>query len=112
MANYPFVMLPAKLFEEDLSGSDFKVIGILARHTNADRICHVFVRTIEKETGISRKSVFRSLNKLEELDVVLRKASGTKEIYHFYLNKPFYDNNQNLCYGIQISSTEDIIMMI
>lgn len=73
MANYPFVMLPAKIFTEDLSGSDFKVIGVLASYTNADRICHVFTKTIEKRTGLSRRSVFNALNKLEGLGYIKRQ---------------------------------------
>ena len=43
---------------------------------------------------------------------ILEKATGTKVIYQFYLKEPFYESNQNLCYGIQISKTEDIYMMI
>lgn len=90
MANYPFVMLPAQLFSEDLAGSDFKVIGVLARHTNDDRICHVFTRTIEKETGISRKQVFRALKKLEDLGYIRRQNDYNRT---FQANYYFIDFN-------------------
>lgn len=52
------------------------------------------------------------INHIENLDDILEKATGTKMIYQFYLKEPFYESNQNLCYGIQISKTEDINMMI
>ena len=52
------------------------------------------------------------INHIENLDDILEKATGTKVIYQFYLKEPFYESNQNLCYGIQISKTEDIYMMI
>lgn len=112
MANYPFVMLPAKLFEEDLTGSDFKVIGILARHTNADRICHVFVRTIEKETGISRKSVFRSLNKLEELGYIRRQNdyNRTFQANYYYIDfnpQPSVKNDTSLVSEMTQPSVEN-----
>lgn len=96
------IILKKKLQQEDIrlwDGYDF---------LGADFCVDSIIRRANAENNVKIKII----NKLEELDVVLRKASGTKEIYHFYLNKPFYDNNQNLCYGIQISSTEDIIMMI
>lgn len=78
MANdYPFVMLPVSIFQEDLSASDFKVFGTLAMHTNKDRVCRVFVRTICEKTGISRRSVFNALTKLELLGYIKRQNSIT-----------------------------------
>lgn len=112
MANYPFVMLPAKLFEEDLSGSDFKVIGILARHTNADRICHVFVRTIEKETGLARRSVFNALNKLETLGYIRRQNdyNRTFQANYYYIDfnpQPSAENCTSLVQEIAQPSAEN-----
>ena len=52
------------------------------------------------------------INDIENLDDILEKATGTKMIYLFYLKEPFYKSNRDLCYGIQISKTEDINMMI
>lgn len=96
------VILKKKLQQEDIRlwdgydflGADFSVDSIIRRAT--------------AENNIKLKII----NKLEEIDNVLMNASGIKEIYHFYLSNPFYENSQNLCYGIQISSTEDIYMMI
>lgn len=76
--DYPFIMLPVSIFQEDLSAADFKVFGALAMHTNKDRVCRVFVRTICEKTGISRKSVFRSLSKLEQLGYIRRQNEINK----------------------------------
>lgn len=96
------VALKKKLQQEDIRlwdgydflGSDFSVSSIIRRATAENNV------------------KIKIINKLEELDGILQNASGTKEIYHFYLNEPFYEKDGNLCYGIQISSTDDIIMMI
>jgi predicted transcriptional regulator len=78
MANeYPFIMLPAQLFQEDLSGADFKVIGTLAGYTNKDRVCHVFVKTIAEKTGLTKRSVFTSLSKLEKMGYIKRQNNIT-----------------------------------
>lgn len=79
MANdYPFIMLPVSIFQEDLSAADFKVFGALAMHTNKDRVCRVFVRTICEKTGISRRSAFNSLTKLEQLGYIKRQNDINK----------------------------------
>ena len=78
----------------DFLGADFSVISITQR-ANAENNVKIKV-----------------INKLEELNDVLARVAGTKEIFHFYITEPFYENVLNMCYGIQISATEDIIMMI
>lgn len=75
--NYPFVMLPVSIFQEDLSASDFKVFGILASHTNKDRVCRVFIRTIAEKANITRRAVFKSLSKLELLGYIKRQNNKT-----------------------------------
>lgn len=75
--NYPFVMLPVSIFQEDLSASDFKVFGTLASYTNKDRVCRVFVRTLVEKTGIARRSVFNALSKLEQLGYIKRQNNNS-----------------------------------
>ena len=75
--NYPFIMLPVSIFQEDLSASDFKVFGTLASYTNKDRVCRVFVRTIVEKTGIARRSVFNALSKLEQLGYIKRQNNNS-----------------------------------
>ena len=52
------------------------------------------------------------INHIENLNEILEKVTGIKEIYQFYLDEPFYESEYNLCFGIQISKTEDVCMMI
>ena len=79
MANdYPFIMMPVSIFSEDLSAADYKVLGTLASYTRADRVCHVFANTIAAKAGLSRKSVFRSLSKLEQLGYIRRQNDVNK----------------------------------
>lgn len=99
--DYPFIMLPVSIFQEDLSAADFKVFGALAMHTNKDRVCRVFVRTICEKTGISRKSVFRSLLKLEQLGYIRRqneinKGFGANYYYIDFNPLPSVKNDTSL----------------
>lgn len=87
MEKYPFVMLPVKIFEENLSAADFKVFGCLASYTNADRICRVAVATMTNRLNIARRQVFRSLDKLENLGYIRRQpditATGQKSSFYY-----------------------------
>ncbi len=70
------------------------------------------VKSIIRKANAENNVKIKIINELNMLDSIIEKVSGTKEIYHFYLNEPFYENERNLCYGIQIPSTEDINIMI
>ena len=113
MANdYPFIMLPVAIFQEDLSGADFKVFGALAMHTNKDRVCRVFVRTICEKTGISRRSVFNSLTKLEQLGYIKRqneinKGFGANYYYIDFNPAPSAENCTSLVQNNSLPSAEN-----
>lgn len=87
MEKYPFVMLPVKIFEENLSAADFKVFGCLASYTNTDRICRVAVATMTNRLNIARRSVFESLKKLEKLGYIRRQpditATGQRSNFYY-----------------------------
>ena len=96
------VGLKKKLQREDIrlwDGYDF---------LGAEFMVDSIIRRANYENDIKVKII----NHIENLDDVLEKATGTKMIYQFYLKEPFYKSNRDLCYGIQISKTEDINMMI
>lgn len=113
MANdYPFVMLPVSIFQEDLSASDFKVFGTLAMHTNKDRVCRVFVRTICEKTNINRATVFRSLSKLEQLGYIKRQNSITNTFgaNYYYIDfnpQPSRNFATSLVADLQLPSVEN-----
>lgn len=113
MANdYPFVMLPVSIFQEDLTVSDFKVFGTLAMHTNKDRVCRVFVRTICEKTGVCRRSVFSSLTKLEQLGYIKRQNSITNTFgaNYYYIDfnpQPSAENCTRVVQKIALGSAEN-----
>lgn len=79
----------------DFLGADFKVDSII------------------RKTNFQNDVKLKIINDIENLDTILEVARGTKQIYQFYLDEPFYENNRyGVSYGIQISSTHDIIKMI
>lgn len=87
MEKYPFVMLPVKIFEENLSAADFKVFGCLASYTNTDRICRVATSTLANRLLLTRRQVFGSLKKLENLGYIRRQpditATGQKSNFYY-----------------------------
>lgn len=78
----------------DFLGADFSIESII-RKANA-------------ENNVKMKII----NDLNSLGNVIKNISKTKEIYQFYLHEPFWEEEQSISYGIQISSTENISMMI
>lgn len=70
------------------------------------------VDSIIRRANYENEIKVKIINHIENLNEILEKVTGIKEIYQFYLNEPFYESEYNLCFGIQISKTEDISMMI
>ena len=102
IAQERLVGLKKKLQREDIrlwDGYDF---------LGAEFMVDSIIRRANYENNIKVKII----NHIENLKDILEKATGTKVIYQFYLKEPFYESDRNLCYGIQISKTEDINMMI
>lgn len=96
------IKLKKKLQQDDVrfwDGYDF---------FGADFSAKSIIRKANAENDIRLKI----LNELDLLSSVLNSASGTKEIYQFYLQEPFFEEKiYSLC-GIQISATEHVGMMI
>lgn len=82
LPNDELIAIKTELFAEghifndgyDFCGADFCVDSIIRKATGENRI------------------KLKCLNKLEYLDVVLRRISKTKEVYEFFLNNPFFKN--------------------
>lgn len=116
MAEYPFIMLPVKMFSEDFTAADFKVFGTLASYTRADRVCHVFTVTIQRKTGLSRRSVFNSLSKLENLGYIKRQNEYNKgfqaNFYYIDFNpQPSAENCTSLVQDIAQPSAENCTLI-
>lgn len=52
------------------------------------------------------------LNEKQYLNILLKNASGVKEIYQFYIDTPFWENNQYDNVKIPIKRTTDIGMIV
>ena len=70
------------------------------------------VASIIRRANYENEIKVKIINHIENLNEILEKVTGIKEIYQFYLDEPFYESEYNLCFGIQISKTEDVCMMI
>ena len=70
------------------------------------------VASIIRRANYENEIKVKIINHIENLNEILEKATGIREIYQFYLDEPFYESEYNLCFGIQISKTEDVCMMI
>lgn len=70
------------------------------------------VDSIIRRANYENEIKVKIINYIENLNEILEKVTGIKENYQFYLNEPFYESEYNLCFGIQISKTEDISVMI
>ena len=70
------------------------------------------VASIIRRANYENEIKVKIINHIENLNEILEKVTGIREIYQFYLDEPFYESEYNLCFGIQISKTEDINMMI
>lgn len=70
------------------------------------------VASIIRRANYENEIKVKIINHIENLNEILEKVTGIREIYQFYLDEPFYESEYNLCFGIQISKTEDVCMMI
>ena len=70
------------------------------------------VASIIRRANYENEIKVKIINHIENLNEILEKVTGIKEIYQFYLDEAFYESECNLCFGIQISKTEDVCMMI
>ena len=74
----------------------------------ADFCIESIIRKANSENNVKIKII----NDLNSLESVIKSIYKTKEIYQFYLHEPFWEEEQSITYGIQISSTENVSMMI
>jgi len=65
-------------------------------------------RPVNFYTGVKAKLI----NKTSQVSPVLELCSGRKEVYQFYLDKPFYDRGTTIGASFQIQNTSDVQMII
>lgn len=85
-------------------------IGIWDGHSYLNaKFCTV---DIIKEANYYNGVKAKIINSKENLWEILENIHKVVEIYIFYLEKSFYENEKRTCFGIQIPSTNSIKMMI
>lgn len=67
---------------------------------------------IMKEANYYNGIKAKIINTKDDLQEILKNMRKIVEIYIFYLEKPFFEDEKRNCYEIQISSTNSIKMMI
>jgi len=73
----PFVMVPVWLFEAAWRTSgDLEVYGAIAGHADGSGIAWPSIAQLVAESGCSRASVYRSLDRLEAHGAILRESGG------------------------------------
>lgn len=65
-----------------------------------------------KKTNYYTAIQLKIVNEQEYLDVLLKNDSGVKEIYQFYIDTPFWENNQYSNIKIPIKRTTNIGMIV
>lgn len=70
------------------------------------------IKSIIRKANWENSIKLKVINELTILENVIENITGTKEIYQFYIQEPFFEKEFGLSYGIQILATENISMMI
>jgi hypothetical protein len=70
----PFAIIPAAAANRGLNGNDWAVLHTIALHADKNGDAYPSLTTIAKVAGVFRRSVARSIKRLERLGLLERKA--------------------------------------
>ena len=65
-------------------------------------------RSVNHHIGVKAKMI----NKSNQILDVLNACSGEKEVYQFYLQKPFYSQDRYMHKEFQIQTTNDVLKIV
>lgn len=101
--------------------SEAKLINI-KKSLQADDICFsdgydfksadFCIKSICKQATFHNAIKIKIINELSYIDNILDSLSDTREIYQFFINKPFYENNNHKHIKIPIKETKNIEAII
>jgi len=57
----------------------YRIYKIVNKNSRIDKVDDIFVRKIVDKTGFSRKTVWRAISFLEDIDVLEKKRNGRKK---------------------------------
>ena len=66
------------------------------------------IRTTNYLIGVKLKII----NNFEQIDLTLNKINNHKELYQFYIKKPFYNRSDTMGADIQLQNTIDLLKII
>lgn len=69
-------------------------------------------KSIARKPSAYNEIKLKFITKMSQIADILNSISTTRIIYQFYLETPFYENNQNEVYTIKIQETQNIEKMI
>ena len=78
-----YAVLPVDFFGKKLSGSDFRVLGVLVAHKGRNDDAWPSVSRIAEMTGMASNHVSRALSSLEKSGMIAREKTGTRNRYTF-----------------------------
>lgn len=77
-------------------------------YKDADFSASSLVRPVNYYLGIKAKVI----NRIDQIDSILKESTGTKEIFQFYVSKPFYANQSKIHRLFQVQNTEDVLKIV
>lgn len=66
------------------------------------------VRPVNRHIGVKAKMI----NRISQIADVLNACTGAKELYQFYISKPYFSESKYILKSFQLRSTEDILKII
>ena len=66
------------------------------------------VRPVNRHIGVKAKMI----NRKSQISDVLNACTGAKELYQFYISKPYFSESKYILKTFQLRSTEDILKII
>lgn len=66
------------------------------------------VRPVNRHIGVKAKMI----NRISQIADVLNACTGAKELYQFYISKPYFSESKYILKTFQLRSTEDILKII
>lgn len=71
-----------------------------------------FVKSICKEANFYNKIKLKIVNDINQIDKILNSVNTVREIYQFYIKKPYYEQNQYKHIKIPILETKNVSSII
>lgn len=80
-----FIVLILKMISDKFSGNELKVFCILLKHMNSNYECYPSIRTISTKYNMSKTTVQKCINSLEEKKVIVKQnRTNSSNLYKIH----------------------------